>query len=157
CFADCGQPQATETVCGDGIDGDRDGLADCLDTDCRLDPACAAFDYDGDGYAAACDCDDASSAIWGTPGEVRNLFLRSNPDLSTVLPWTHPSDAGAVAPEFDTVRATGPAAFATAVCVPPWNPTSKATSDAAVPAAGGGFYYLVRAKSACPAVGPLGS
>ena len=38
-----GKPVTSETgLCTDGIDNDKDGLTDCLDTDCATDPACAA-------------------------------------------------------------------------------------------------------------------
>ena len=60
---------ASETVCNDGLDEDRDGLADCADADCFEAPNCQAggreenteaacrdwIDNDGDGSV---DCDD---------------------------------------------------------------------------------------------------
>jgi hypothetical protein len=64
------EPDQTEGVCWDGRDGDCDGLADCDDPDCALDPQCAVADCadaDGDGYGvgAACDgpdCNDSDAA-----------------------------------------------------------------------------------------------
>jgi hypothetical protein len=50
-----------ETVCDDGLDEDRDGEADCGDSDCGSDPACEETvcddgrDDDGDGFV---DCED---------------------------------------------------------------------------------------------------
>jgi len=38
---------APETPCDDGIDNDGDGLADCADPDCALDPHCNANPCDG--------------------------------------------------------------------------------------------------------------
>lgn len=63
------QPQGKESDCGDRIDNDKDGLADCFDADCFDDAKCKSsggteatnmqcsdgVDNDGDGYT---DCDD---------------------------------------------------------------------------------------------------
>ena len=40
CSVDCGEPSVSETICGDSIDNDGDGLIDCVDPDCSNDPAC---------------------------------------------------------------------------------------------------------------------
>jgi hypothetical protein len=41
CPEDCGQPLPTEEgFCSDGVDNDCDGLTDCDDSDCGLDPVC---------------------------------------------------------------------------------------------------------------------
>jgi hypothetical protein len=60
---------ATETVCGDSIDDDCDGHADCTDTDCCANALCAAGDADGDHFAAVCDCNDANPNIY--PGALQ--------------------------------------------------------------------------------------
>jgi hypothetical protein len=58
------------------------------------------------------------------------------------------------AAEFDLVRADAPNAFGSAVCVET-NGSDDDSFDPATPAAGAGFYYLVRADNAC-AQGSLG-
>jgi subtilisin family serine protease len=41
CTQDCGTPPASETgYCANGIDDDCDGLSDCTDSDCDVDPVC---------------------------------------------------------------------------------------------------------------------
>ena len=160
CFADCGQALAAETQCGDGIDGDRDGAIDCFDTDCCADAACDGFDVDGDGLTAACDCNDASGGAWRTPGEARDLFVSRDGPGVTTLSWTPPADTGGPSYAFDLIRSTTPNDFATSGTCVPIDPGAGATtaSDAVDPPAGGPFFYLVRAKNACPSgLGPLGS
>jgi len=60
-------------ICGDGIDNNCDGKADCADMACSTDVACAgcsAGDLDGDGYSTAggtcgpVDCDDTNSTVF---------------------------------------------------------------------------------------------
>jgi hypothetical protein len=63
-----GGPSGTE-ICFNDTDDDSDGLVDCDDPDCALDPVCIdeecgnGIDDDGDGYA---DCDDTE--CWSDPG-----------------------------------------------------------------------------------------
>jgi len=44
CQSASGPSVATETVCDDGVDEDRDGLVDCEDGDCWETEACSAID-----------------------------------------------------------------------------------------------------------------
>ncbi|MBJ93440.1 MAG: hypothetical protein CMP23_03095 [Rickettsiales bacterium] len=69
CGGTCSGPE-TETICDDGIDDDSDGLVDCDDADCFIDPQCQipstegdcdnSFDDDLDG---ATDCDDSDCLL----------------------------------------------------------------------------------------------
>jgi len=77
--------QATEVICGDGLDNDADGMLDCDDPDCSGDAACSEgdtdtdtdadtdtdtdlpLDEDNDGYTSVADggddCDDGDASI----------------------------------------------------------------------------------------------
>jgi hypothetical protein len=61
---------SVETLCGDGLDNDRDDLWDCADTDCVAAPECHAEEICGDGVDndgdLAADCADVT--CWETPG-----------------------------------------------------------------------------------------
>jgi len=156
CFADCGQPLAAETQCGDGIDGDRDGQIDCFDTDCCADAACDGFDLDGDGLAAACDCSDTDASIWKAPGEANELHVFHYGPGYTALAWAPPADPGGAADSYDVIRSEGASDFSAGACVYV-NPGATTTTDSPDPSPGAGFFYLVRAKNACPGgEGPLG-
>jgi len=114
---------------------------------------------DGDGLAAACDCNDASAGAWKTPGEARDLMVFQWQGVSR-LAWAPPADTGGPLYGFDVIRSSDPNDFATAGTCLPIDAGAGATTatDAADPPAGGGFFYLVRAKNACPSgLGPLGS
>jgi len=155
CFADCGQALAAESMCGDGIDGDRDGLVDCFDSDCCRDTACDGFDLDGDGFAL-CDCNDASGVAWGVPGEATDMHVYHYGVGYTLFLWAPPADPGGSADYFDLVRSTNPSDFSAGTCI--WvDPLMSNANDPEDPPAGSAFFYLSRAKNACPAVGPLGS
>lgn len=62
---------ASSEVCNDGLDNDCDGLADCADPDCTLDPACIAgvedcgngLDDDGDTLVDCADPDCTFSPL----------------------------------------------------------------------------------------------
>ena len=157
CFADCGQAVAAESMCGDGIDGDRDGQLDCFDTDCCADAACDVFDIDGDGLAAACDCNDGDDSVWTAPGEARALIVVRGSAGDAVLGWAPPQFPGGSPLAYDAIRSASPQDFSEAGTCLSVEFEQLSATDAVVPPAGGGFFYLVRAKNACPAIGPLGS
>ena len=159
CRADCGPPPAFELACTGGVDDDCDTQIDCADHDCCTDAACAGADADGDGIAA-CDCNDASGLIWGTPGEAQNL--RAAIDRAThvmTLSWDPPQSPGSVGDDYEVLRSdlssdfTGPSA----ICV--MGSTSNTfAEDPTDPAGDALFSYLVRATNACPmGEGPLGN
>jgi len=68
---------APETNCSDGIDNDGDGLVDCNDQDCQLDPVCQlptfetdcadGVDNDGDGFIDCADSDCDADPICQPP------------------------------------------------------------------------------------------
>jgi len=159
CRADCGPPPAFELACTGGVDDDCDTRTDCADPDCCVDAACVDADADGDGFAA-CDCNDASGLIWGTPGEAQNL--RAAIDRAThvtTLSWDPPQSPGSVGDDYEVLRSdlssdfTGPSA----ICVVGSTPNTF-FDDPADPAGDALFSYLVRATNACPmGQGPLGN
>ncbi|HKQ63257.1 MAG TPA: hypothetical protein VJS92_18355 [Candidatus Polarisedimenticolaceae bacterium] len=155
CRRDCGPPDAFETSCSNGEDDDCDGATDCPDLDCCLADDCFAPDGDGDGFGG-CDCDDGDAQVWSTPGEARDLLFGDAATLS----WDAPSDLGGQAVQYDVLRSAAASNFtAAAICLAAGLP-APTVQDAALPAAGGEFCYLVRATNTCPAAaghGPLGT
>jgi hypothetical protein len=114
-----------------------------------------AVDGDLDGYCVT-DCDDRSGQIWAAPGEVRDLLFQED---SQTLTWSAPADPGGITVAYDTLRSEAAGDFgAAAVCVETDDSSNRSSVDAAVPADGGVFFYLVRAENACPAgQGSLGA
>ncbi|MFH2009388.1 MAG: hypothetical protein ABI333_22545 [bacterium] len=59
---------STVEICGDGLDNDNDGLVDCADSDCHMDPTCGELacddsqDNDGDGLTDCWDPDCTPTA-----------------------------------------------------------------------------------------------
>jgi hypothetical protein len=149
---------STESVCDDGIDEDCDLTPDCLDTDCCTSAACAGLDGDGDQYVS-CDCNDANPQAWATPGEVLNLTLKMAAGTAAKLTWFPPDQPGGNPVTYEVLRFNDPRDFDLATtCLTLPNPQLNTVTDAADPSEGRAFYYLVRARSQCPAgAGPLGT
>ncbi|HUU85583.1 MAG TPA: hypothetical protein VM243_18945 [Phycisphaerae bacterium] len=61
CAVDCGAPAGSETLCDDGLDDDCDGYVDCVDSECKDDPACAGIVCDGDWV---CETEEHSCYCW---------------------------------------------------------------------------------------------
>ena len=121
----------------------------------------ADADHDGVRVCAG-DCDDTNSAVWSAPGEATDLiFLIPAAPGQTTLIWNAPNDAGGTAPlSYDTLRATVAADFgaAAALCLETADGSDTSAVDTGSLGAGACFFYLVRARNACPAVvGPLGA
>ena len=122
------------------------------------------IDRDGDGFGdlgdASClsltrDCNDQDATIWGTPGEIRNVRFVTK----VAQVWDPPLAPGALtsALVYDTLRATAASAFLSASCVETGDGPNTTASDP-LPSAGQAFFYLGRAKSACPqGVGSFGT
>lgn len=151
CAADCGAPPKLETSCGDGVDNDCDGNADCGDYDCCMDGAClTGVDGDADGIAD-CDCDDTNPNVWYPPTEVGPISLEHDAVAGTSLNWSPPADFGGTEVGYDTLRSGDPNDFVFAtVCVTDPDPFDLTVSDLEVPTLGSIFHYLVRATNDCP-------
>jgi hypothetical protein len=114
------------------------------------------IDTDGDGRTCDVDCDDANASAWSAPGEVPSLTVSQagGPGTAAVLSWSAPSDAGGAAGAlvYDVLRSDVPGDFtAAAICLESNDGSDRAATDTALPPVGGGFHYLVRAQSRCPA------
>jgi len=116
-------------ICDNGVDeGEGDGLADCLDPECKDDPACAA-DEDGDGFSTAMgDCDDADPDRH--PGHVDLCDGKDN-DCNAATPadgagcltcadWVIGTAPGAIQAGIEALGATGGV-----LCVPPGTYTEQ--------------------------------
>jgi hypothetical protein len=116
-----------------------------------------ATDADGDGRTSAVDCDDGNASVWSTPGEARNLLLGPG---TSALAWSTPTDPGGnlSALAYDTIRSGVASDFVSAATCVESDGSDTASSEETAPAAGAGYFYLVRAQNACPAgQGPLGN
>ena len=150
---------SVELVCGDGIDEDCDNAPDCVDTDCCTAGACAAGDTDGDSYVS-CDCDPADPGAWTIPSEVIGLMLtHSTVSATTTLTWPVAAEPGGAPAVYKTLRFDDPRDFDQATtCLPATDPSRTKSTDTTDPGVGEGFFYLIRARSACPGGdGPLGT
>jgi len=122
------------------------------------------IDRDGDGFGdsgdESClsfvpDCNDHDAAIWGTPGEIRNVRFVTK----VMQAWDPPLEPGGLtsALVYDTLRATAPSDFLSAACAETGDGPNTTASDP-LPSAGQLFFYLGRAKNACPqGVGSFGT
>jgi hypothetical protein len=111
-------------------------------------------DGDGDGIADVCDCATAASGTFDVPGDTENLAFGADKATLTWESWSLPAGSGtvydAVRGDLENLRATGTIAAASCLGAPG---TSASTTDATVPAAGAGLYYVVQARNACGAGG----
>jgi hypothetical protein len=158
CPAECGGiGTPVETACGNGADDDCDGKVDCDDTDCCGQALCLVADADADGRPPGCDCDDTSGSVWSTPGEVPSLTLRSVAG-ATELTFQPPPAPGASAFGYELIRSSAANDFLNATTCPgAADPSEPLRLDTTLPASGVSFFYLVRARNACPnGEGPLG-
>jgi hypothetical protein len=133
----------------------RDGVPVAVD-DCPLAIGPVQGDADRDGRADSCDCAPLDARAWARPGEVGGF--RIGGDKATIA-WDVPANPGGSldALRYDVLRATDPADFVTGTsCVATGLGPYPVTADLSRPAAGHAYYYLARARNACPsAFGPL--
>jgi hypothetical protein len=130
-------------------DADADGLGDTS----QLIQICGS---PPPGYVSvAGDCNDSDAGLWSTPSEALSLIF-SDP---ITLNWSLPSAPGANTVHYDVIRSGSAGDFlSSALCTASDTPPLSAT-DSGTPPLASRFYYLVRARNACPAVGlgPLGN
>lgn len=124
----------------------------------RLLSLMVGADADADGRSLCTgDCNDVDASVWSIPGEATGLSFLAN---KIGLTWSPPQAPGGApaSVRYDSLRASSPANFTTAtVCLEANDGPNTTSVDAATPAAASAYYYLVRARNACPGgVGSLG-
>jgi N-acetylneuraminic acid mutarotase len=140
----CACPGGTTTVYQD-LDGDGHGDAAMPIYACAVPAASAPI---GD------DCSDADATSWAAPSEVPQLDFTDQ----TTLGWLAPADPGAAVIGYDLLRSPNPGDFVSSGSCLPVAPGATSAIDPDTPPPNGFFFYLVRAKNACPAgLGSLGS
>ena len=138
------------------VDFDMDGIDNPSDL-CPLDADPNQENDDGDIRGNVCDCLPLDSGAWEKPPwEVPDLNFFD----SETLQWQKAPDFfGATAVQYDTVRAGNPSDFRSAfTCVESGDGSDMQAVDASTPGLGEVFYYLIRARNACPnSEGSLGT
>jgi len=110
----------------------------------QLGPA----DADGDGRDNLADCRPDDPDVFAVPGEVSGLALGAD---RTTLTWSSAAPGAGAATVHQVLRgpvAGLPVGGASEACIAAGTPAAS-VADAELPAAGAGFWYLVRAKNAC--------
>lgn len=115
----------------------------------------AAPDGDGDGEPATTDCDDADPGVRAVPVEVAAVALEKVAGAARVM-WTSQDASAGIDTAYDVVTGDlgelrADAGFARASCLQNAQPDSPYDDTRADPAAGSGWYYLLRAKNVCGA------
>lgn len=114
----------------------------------------AASDADGDAAPSSGsdpDCDDANTRAWRRPSVVEGVRFAD----SVTLGWSEIRETGSGEWGFDTLRSTAASDFtAMATCIESNDARDRVAYDLESPAPGSAFFYLVRARNACP--GDLG-
>ncbi len=135
-------------------DADDDGVGDAGDTlsECEQPP----------GYvASAGDCNDADGTVYGTPGEVRALEMsHDGVSGSTTVTWQAPLEEGGAAGSlsYDLLRSPEADDFQAAASCLESGTAATTSEELGSPPPGAVWFYLVRARNACPTggVGSLG-
>lgn len=130
-----------------GADPDGDGFVGLLDN-CVDTANPAQLDGDGDTAGDLCDCALSDPGAFGVPEGTGNLVMSGDE-----VNWDDQAPVVGSGVTYDLVsgsvselQSTGD--FTLAACLVPNHPVSSYT-DNRVPAAGDGFYYLVRSSNVC--------
>jgi len=124
-------------------DADGDGICESYDN-CPLVANASQLDSDNDGAGNACDAAPADSGVFAVPGEVDEL---SFDDDKVTLTWSSAAPTSGYLTVHDLARG-GLDAFPVGVstCLAAGISGASAT-DAALPAPGAGYWYLVRGRN----------
>jgi hypothetical protein len=104
------------------------------------------LDSDADGVANENDCAPADPNVWSAPSAVFGLTVSE--EAIDNLNWSAPTVLGAPAVTYDTLRSSDAVGFMSASCIESDETDTQAT-DAATPAQGEVYYYLVRVENDC--------
>jgi hypothetical protein len=111
-------------------------------------------DLDGDGVLSCQDCDDRNPAVWGLPGEVTGLLFSD----TVTINWSPPAVVGGTVVGYDLLRSGIASDFRTSGECVASEVKETAASDTSNPPLASGYFYLVRARNACPSgLGTLGT
>ena len=135
------------------LESDGDGVCNTLDN-CQNLANTTQINADADPFGDACDCAPASAGFWQAPTAVEELtVLPGAGPGSMALSWEAPQSAGGGgALVYDTLRSVSADNFVgAATCIETDDGADRAAVDADSPAAGGIWFYLVRAENGCPA------
>jgi hypothetical protein len=124
-------------------DVDGDGILDISDN-CPgvYNPLQANGDLDTAGNVCDCNPDEGGSPV--LLGPTTDLVFSTK----TSLDWVAPGDTGGGSLSFDLLRSPVSSNFEIATCVES-NELNTTASDGGTPAAGGVFYYVLRADGSC--------
>lgn len=144
-----GEPDSVDNAAAypnaDQSDVDGDGVGDPADS-CPTVANPGQADTDGDYVGDPCDCDPVDGSIGAAfPGEVSRLHV-----VRGALHWLPALDAG-TGPTYGAIRGqieSYPVGSGAETCLAD-GAESEQIDDLGMPAAGAGYWYLVRARSAC--------
>ncbi len=131
---------------GDACDGDddADGIADGSDN-CPINGNAGQTDTDGDRVGDACDCQVSNPSLGGVPGHVGTLLLDKTG--GTRLRWLR-GPAGYLSNVYRGTLAAGGSFAYNEACLDAGN-TDLEANDAAVPANGVLYWYIVAGANLC--------
>ena len=137
-------------------DRDGDGLSDLCDN-CPQVSNSSQADADLDTHGDACDCSATDAMTWATPAEVSGLRLARSSlgPAYTDLSWISLDSQAGPGTRYDVISGSlaalrASAAFPSSVaCLADDVPLGGIIGPQELPAAGDGFWYLVRGENPC--------